>query len=444
MIQKNDKVGLIHPTQQKKNVLHRLTLQALFLLMMIVASSFTSCDKENDDIIPKKPINPFPAIANNVILEWNVNAFESMGGTTYQNTLVASRLNAMVHIAMHDALNSIASVYAKYNSLYSDAGAHPIAAAAAAAHTVLVNQFPEKKSMLDGQLAKSTDSIANAAAKQKGIALGIQAANAILELRKNDGAFQNPITLVAPSTIPGVYQAVPPFDFVFAPFWVNMQTFGLQKPHQFRSHPMPSLSSNQYQKDFSEVKAYGEKNSTVRNAEQTFYAKFWYEFSEIGWNRIARVVAAKEQTDLLSTARLFALLNIALADSYTAGWDSKFHYNLWRPYTAIHFNTDIQWETLMPTPPVQDYPSTHSVLGNAGATILTAFFGNNYAFGFSSTTSPAPNELRNFKSFLKAADENADSRVMAGIHFRFATKAGQEMGNMIGKYVLENKLNPIK
>jgi PAP2 superfamily len=444
MKQKNDKTGLIHPAQQNKNVLHHLGIQVLCLLMMIVASSFTSCKKDRDDLISKKPINPFPAISNKVILEWNVNAFEAMGGFTYQNTLTASRLNAMVHIAMHDALNSIVPVYSKYNSVATDSGAHPVAAAASAAYTVLVNQFPEKKAILDEQLAKSTDSIANAAAKQKGIALGIQTGNAILEVRKNDGAFQNPIAPVAPSTTPGVYQAVPPFDFVFAPFWVNMQTFGLQKPDQFRSQPMPSLTGNQYQKDFTEVKAYGEKNSTVRNAEQTFYAKFWYEFSEIGWNRIARVVAAKEQTDLLSTARLFALVNIALADSYTAGWDSKHHYNFWRPYTAIHFNTDIQWETLMPTPPVQDYPSTHSILGNAGATVLTAFYGNNYAFAFASSTSPTPNDVRNFKSFLKAADENADSRVMAGIHFRFATKAGQEMGNTIGKYVLENKLKPVK
>ncbi len=444
MKQKSDKAGLVHPAQQKKNVLHHLSIQVLFLLMMMIASSFTSCDKDKDDIISKKPINPFPAISNKVILEWNVSAFEAMGGTAYQNTLVASRLNAMVHIAMHDALNSIVTVYAKYNSTTNNAEAHPVAAAAYAAHTVLVNQIPEKKAMLDEQLAKSTDTIANVAAKQKGIALGIQAGNAILDLRKNDGAFQNPVAPVAPSTTPGVYQAVPPFDFVFAPFWVKMQTFGLQKPDQFRSQPIPSLKSNEYQKDFNEVIAYGEKNSTVRNADQTFYAKFWYEFSEIGWNRIARVVAAKEQTDLFTTARLFALLDIALADSYTAGWDSKFHYNFWRPYTAIHFNTEIQWETLMPTPPVQDYPSTHSVLGNAGATVLTAFYGSNHAFALTSSTSPTPNEVRNFKSFLKAADENADSRVMAGIHFRFATKAGQEMGNKIGKYVLENKLKPIK
>lgn len=442
MRQKNNTTGRMYPVQKKKNFI-LLPGICLVIFMLFILSSSSSCQRDKTIQI-NKPVNPFPGTSNQIILEWNVIAFETMGGTSYQNTLVASRLNAMVHIAMHDALNSIVPVYNRYNNVNNAAAAHPVAAAAYAAHTVLVNQFPEQKTMLDERLSKAVDTIANITAKQKGIELGIQAGNAIVELRKNDGALQNPIATVSPSTTPGVYQAVPPFDFVFAPFWKTMQPFGLQKPEQFRSVPQPSLMSKEYEKDFNEVKTYGEKNSTVRNAEQTFYAKFWYEFSEIGWNRIARVVAAKEQTDLFSTARLFALLNIALADSYTAGWDAKFHFNFWRPYTAIRFNSEINWEPLMPTPPVQDYPSTHSVLGNAGATVLTAFYGNNYAFGFTSTTSPALNEVRNFKSFLKAADENADSRVMAGIHFRFSTKAGQEMGNKIGKWVMENYLKPVR
>ena len=419
--------------------------QTFYLCILVLSTSFTACQKKVIDASPINPVTPFPGISNKVILDWNVNAFETMGGFTYQNTLTASRLNAMVHIAMHDALNSIVPVYAKYNNVSGDNDAHPVAAAATAAHTVLVNHFPEQKAILDERLTATLDTIGNISAREKGIALGTKAGTAILELRKNDGAFQNPVSPLPPSTnMPGIYQTVPPFDFVFAPFWAKMQPFGLQKPDQFRSSPMPTLSSSEYQKDFNEVKSYGEKNSVLRNTEQTFYAKFWYEFSEIGWNRIARVAAEKEKTDLFTTARLFALLDIALADSYTAGWDSKFHYNFWRPYTAIHFNNDINWETLMPTPPVQDYPSTHSILGNAGATVLTAFYGNNYAFGFTSSTSPAPTEVRNFKSFYQAANENADSRVMAGMHFRFATKAGLEMGSKIGKWIIENTLKKIK
>lgn len=444
MKQKNNLQAKMLPAVSSKNLLHQLGIPVFFLGLMVLALSFSSCGKQSNDLFPKKPVDPFPLISNKVVIDWNVTAFDAMGGTTYQNTLVASRLNAMVHIAMHDALNSIVPVYAKYGTTAMEKTAHPVAAAASAAYTVLLSQFPEKKAMLDERLALSMDTIADAAAKQKGMALGIQAGNAIVELRKNDGAMQNPIAPVEPSNVPGVYQTVPPFDFVFAPFWVNHPPFGLEKPDQFRSAPMPALNSNEYAKDSNEVKLFGDKNSTIRSAEQTFYANFWYEFSEIGWNRITRVVAAKEKTDLYSTARLFALVNIALADSYTAGWDSKFHYNFWRPYTAIHFNTETAWEPLLPTPPVQDYPSTHSVLGNAGATVLSAFYGNHFEFAFTSNSSLTQAATRSFKSFFKAADENADSRVMAGIHFRFATKAGQEMGNKIGQWIIEHHLKPIR
>ena len=420
----------------------QLLKQLIYLGIMLVNFSFTACEKNPVD---SKPANVFPAISNKVILDWNATALNAMEAPNYQHVLLASRLYAMVHIAQFDALNSIKPVYKKYCNTTSDADAHPVAAAAVAAYTVLLHDLPAKKAMLDSQLAKSIDTIANLNAKQKGIALGMQCGNSIIDLRKNDGAFQDPVGAIAPSTVPGVYQAVPPFNFVFAPFWKTMKPFGLLQPQQFRSEPYPALQSTAYKKDFDEVKRLGDKNSQQRTAAQTAYANFWYEYAEIGWNRIASVAAGKENTDLMTTARLFAMLNIALADAYTAGWDSKFNYNFWRPYTAIvktpvKDGGDPNWEPLMPTPPVQDYPSTHSVLGNAAAAVLTYFYGDNYTFATTSTSSATPGAARSFKSFLKAADENADSRVLAGVHFRFSCKAGQVMGNKIGKWMIENTL----
>jgi len=414
----------------------------IYLSILMISSSFTACEK--DPTLPY-PVNAFPVYSNKVILDWNTAALNAMGAPNYQHVLVASRLYTMVHIAQYDALNSIKPVYKKYCNTTFDEGAHPVAAAAVAAYTVLLNQIPEKKAMLDSQLAKSIDTIANLTAKQKGIALGTQCGNAIINLRKDDGAFQDPIGAITPSTVPGVYQAVPPFNFIFAPFWKTMKPFGLQQPQQFRSASHPDLQSTAYKKDFEEVKLWGEKNSQHRTSEQTLYAKFWYEYAEIGWNRIAYLAASKEKTDLMTTARLFAMVNIALADAYIAGWDSKSFYNFWRPYTAI-VNTPVAeggkpgWEPLMPTPPVQDYPSTHSILGNAAATVLTSFYGNNYVFTTSSSSADTQGATRSFKNFLSAADENADSRVMAGIHFRFSIKAGQAMGNKIGKWMVDNIL----
>jgi len=413
-----------------------------YLGIMLVSFSFTACEKQPVD---SKPSNVFPAISNKVILDWNATALNAMEAPNYQHVLLASRLYTMVHIAQYDALNSIKPVYKKYSGTTSDAAAHPVAAAAAAAYTVLLNQLPAKKAMLDSQLAKAIDTIVDLNAKQKGIALGQQCGNAIIDRRKDDGALQDPVGVIAPSAVAGVYQAVPPFNFVFAPFWKTMKPFGLLQPQQFRSDPYPALQSTAYKKDFDEVKRLGDKNSQQRTAAQTAYANFWYEYAEIGWNRIASVAAGKENTDLMTTARLFAMLNIALADAYTAGWDSKFNYNFWRPYTAIvktpiKDGGDPNWEPLMPTPPVQDYPSTHSVLGNAAAAVLTYFYGDNYTFATTSTSSATPGAARSFKSFLKAADENADSRVLAGVHFRFSCKAGQVMGNKIGKWMIENTL----
>ncbi len=230
-----------------------------------------------------------------------------------------------------------------------------------------------------------------------------------------------------------------------------MQTFGLKQADQFRVAPQPSLDSKVYADGYNEVKQMGDKASKARTADQTTYAKFWYEFSEIGWNRVARVAAQDRKLDLLSTARLFALLNMAMVDSYTAGWDSKFHYNFWRPYTAIRgaetdgnatTSPDANWEPLMPTPPVQDYPSTHSALGNAAATVLAHVLGDQTRFTMTSTTAETPNATRTFGRFSQAANENADSRVRAGLHFRFSCDAGQDLGNKVGKWIIDNHLKP--
>jgi hypothetical protein len=362
-------------------------------------------------------------------------------------------LRTNTHCWLHDALNAIAPRYQTYAFHQKNSEADPIAAAATAAYEVLVNQLPTSKVMLDSCLAVSLATVPEGNAKTQGIQVGKQAAAAIVALRQNDGAFQDPISVPAGTGQAGEYQVVPPFDFVFAPFWKTMQPFSLQKPEQFRNTPQPPLMSQTYTEDFEEVKRIGQKDSPYRSAEQTAIAKFWYEFSEAGWNRVTRTAAADKKLGLLATARLFALVDMALADAYTAGWDSKFHYNFWRPFTAIRSaeldgnpNTvaDPQWEPSEPTPPVQDYPSTHSALGNAAATILTAIVGNNVPFSMTSPSAVSDGSTRSFYSFLQAADENAESRVLAGIHFRFSCEKGQELGNQIGKWTVEQLLKPIE
>jgi hypothetical protein len=400
----------------------------------------------------KEPVNDLEQYTNQIVLDWNLAAYEAMGGVSYQHSLLAARINAMTHIAMHDALNAVAPRYQTYAFHQKNSEADPIAAAATAAYEVLVNQLPAAKLMLDSCLAVSLAIVPAGSAKTQGIEVGKKAAAAILELRQTDGAFQDPISIPAGTGQPGEYQAVPPFDFVFAPFWKTMQPFALQKPEQFRITPPPALTSRTYAEALNEVKRIGRKDSQYRSAEQTAIAMFWYEFSEAGWNRVARVAAADKKLGLLATARLFALVDMALADAYTAGWDSKFYHNFWRPFTAIRSaefdgnagtEADPTWEPLLPTPPAQDYPSTHSALGSAAAIVLTAILGENTGFTMTSPTAQVPGSTRSFNNFLQAADENAESRVLAGIHFRFACEKGLALGKDVGKWTLENHLKPL-
>jgi hypothetical protein len=276
---------------------------------------------------------------------------------------------------------------------------------------------------------------------------------AVIQKRSADGSTGELIGAVSPVIQPGIFQGVPPFNFIFAPYWENVQLFSLERKDQFRSEPQPALTSAAYSTAFNEVKEKGSINSSTRTPDQSAYAKFWYEFSEAGWNRIARNIAAAKKLNMLETARLFALVDMALADAYIAGWDSKIHYNFWRPYTAIRQadidgnNTteqDAAWEPSEPTPPVQDYPSTHSALGNSAATVLSRLLGNDHNFTITTPTAIPAGATRSFTGFMQAANENAESRIMAGIHFRFSCVAGQTLGNKIGDWVVEHSLIPLK
>lgn len=420
----------------------RITMTASVFLLLL-----TSCS----DRISKSP--DLKELSNEVVIQWNEIAFNAFGGPAYQHSLMASRINAMMHLAMHDAINGANPVYKTFAFTGQDSKADAIAAAASAAHSVLVNEIADKKNFLDSALSQSLSFVSDGDAKIRGIQLGKLAGQAILNARVNDGAAADPFGVIPPSSVAGVYQAVPPFNIVFAPNWENVKLFGLQTKDQFRSAPHPALNSDSYAVAFEEVKEKGKLNSPTRTTAQTAYAKFWYEFSEASWNRVARTIATNKQLNLAESARLFALMDMALADAYIAGWDAKFHYNFWRPYTAVRqagtdgnnaTTADASWEPAETTPPVQDYPSTHSALGNAAATVLARIFGDQTPFTMTSFTAVPQGSARSFASFSEAANENADSRVMAGIHFRFSCVAGQELGTKIGNWVVDHQLKSLK
>jgi len=389
-----------------------------------------------------------------VVSEWSLTATQVIkAGDGYADPMAASRSLAMMHLAMHDAANAAQPRYRRYALADLPAGARQAdaaVAAAQAAHDVLVALYPQAAATAVAklQLDRTLFEAGVGTAIEAGTALGKAAAAAVLAKRANDGA--NGKEPYVEGTKPGQYRFTAPFDFAAAPHWRRVTPFVLTSAAQFRTAPAPALTSEAYRRDFDEVKRVGGKASTQRSADETHYAAFWYEFSDIGWNRIARAASAGVKQDLWERARTFALLNMAMADAYIAGWDSKYHHNVWRPVTAIRLaaqdgnaqtSPDATFETLLVTPPVPDMPSTHSALGMAAATVLADAFGRDRVpFSFASSSALVANPVRSYRSLRDAALENADSRVKAGLHFRFATEAGLELGRRIGEHANRHAL----
>ena len=409
------------------------------------------------------------------VIAWNERVL-SVLAISGQNNVVQTRSLAMAHAAMHDALNVIERRYEHYALWWCSwcgvPWASPEAAIAAAAHGVLRGVIPQfgtpaqqaaATAAADAAYAASIATIPDGPGKTAGISIGHIAATAILAIRSKDGALLANVPYV-PLTGRGFWQPTPnpnPPDPAaggvglapaLLPGWGNVTPFTLKSGEQFRPDGPPPLSSRKYARDYDEVKSIGEKLSSARSAEQSEIARFWYEGSQAGWNRIARVAAEPRVLDFWEQARLFALLNFAMADGFIAGWNARYAYHFWRPVTAIregdtdgnnHTLGDPVWESFLNTPPIPDYPSTHSVLGGAAAEVLARFFRDD-AVAFTVTSgAPFAGITRSYASLSEAAQDNADSRVYAGIHFREATRAGVRLGRRIGAFGDKHYLKPL-
>jgi len=383
-----------------------------------------------------------------LVVAWNRVIYEIAFAEDQFFTFKGHRAHAMMHIAIHDALNSVIPLYRQFAYRGHDLFAHPIAAAAQAAHDVVVSQYPGEQARLSAELANWLSRIPDGPHRTRGVELGRQSAVAILALRAGDGwDFQGTYTF---SDELGAYQTTPPWNgFVVQPGFRFAKPFGLRAPDQFRPAPPPALDGPQYAAAYNEVKDFGRADSQVRTLDQTRYAVWWMEFAEGSVNRLARQLVTQRETHLWRAARMFALLNMSLFDGYLADWDSKYEYNHWRPYTAIReaardgnraTEADSNWEPLRTTPPHPDYVSAHSVACGATFDVLKRTFGDHVSFTMETTTAPPEMPTRSFRSFSAAAAECADSRVRLGWHFRYATNRGLTLGRAIAGWLAENHL----
>lgn len=360
----------------------------------------------------------------------------------------STRLGAMVQASVFDAVNGIEPEYTYIHV----APAAPLdasrqAAAAGAAYTALVALFPSQKTTLDVDLAASVaamngDGDDSSSAVAAGLDWGTAVAGQILSWRAMDG-FNAILPPYIPGTAPGDW--VPTLGGSGPPKFRQLATttpFAMTSPAQFRPAGPPALSSAKYATDFNEVKAMGSLTSTVRTAYQAETAKFWQLDTPIDmWDRVADSLAEGHHFNLVRTARLLAMLNVAEADAAIAVWDAKNQFNFWRPITAIaqadldgnpDTTPDTTWLPMLVTPYFQEYPSGHSGVSSAAATVLASFFGNDAEFTISSNG--LPGVTRSFTSFTNAVAQVADARVFAGFHFRFSCDDASQMGSKVAGY----------
>jgi hypothetical protein len=365
------------------------------------------------------------------------------------NPLVASRDGAIMSTAVFDAVNGIERRYAPfYVTATAPRGASKRAAAVQAAYVTLLARYPAKSSDLAAKRTASLAAIPDGESKERGVAWGQYVADAILVSRSNDGFTPNPPPYLGSTDIGKWRPTAPGFAPGAVPQFATMTPWGIQSPDQFLPPGPPALGSAQYLADYEEVKAFGRIDSAVRSLEQKEIAEFWASARPATqWNRAAIKLALASGNELSDNARLFAMLNAAIADSLIACWNAKYHYSFWRPETAIQNGDfdgvdatigDAAWKPLQPSPPYPDYPSGLCSASSAPSTVLESFFGAGTPFELESTTMPG--WVRNYPNFAASRAEVVDARVWLGIHFRTTDKDGITLGQSVGNYVLVNKM----
>jgi len=382
-----------------------------------------------------------------MVLDWNGHAANAIVGVAMQPPPRGLIRLARVHVAMYDAVNAIEgypfTAYAVTPNVILPAS--PEAAAAAAAHDVLVALFPLQQADLDVKYAASLAAIPDdGTAKINGISVGQQAAAGILLFRADDG--RDAVVAYVPGSGRGVWNPTPPgFLPAQAPEVAHVRPFTLSSPSQFRAEPPPDLSSETWVRDYNETKSLGRATGSTRTPEQTDLGRFVSDQPMLQWNRAWRGISAAQEMSLADNARFFAMLTTAGSDALIACWDSKFFYNFWRPVTAIRAGDtdgnpetepDPTWIGLVITPNHPEYPTAHGCFSSASTGTLKFFFGtDHFNFTMDSAVAGLTNPVRHYTRFSQALDDILDARIYGGMHYRNSNDKGAIIGKQVSRYV---------
>jgi hypothetical protein len=388
-----------------------------------------------------------------VISEWNEIAQTTLLANTTTSLLEDLLYMGFVHAAVYNAVVGIEGRYEPYHfRARAPHGASSQAAAVAAAHTVLVTYSPDAQhAALDAAYAASLAEIPDGKAKTRGVTFGTLAADTLIAQRVDDGR-NAPILFTQPPA-PGVWRPTPPGFLPFTVPWMGAVTpLLVRSGAQFgEPGPPPALTSARYTRDFNEVKAVGSLNSTDRTTEQTDTARFYSGNPLIQFNTALRDQVTARQLDIVDAARMFAAVDMSLADGVISIWHSKYVYGFWRPSTAIHLadtdgnpatTADPNWVPMLTNPPYPEYVSGYS--GGIGAftrALQETFDTRHLQLTFISTA--VPGVTRFYDSGRDARQDVVDARVWLGIHFRFADTLGAQMGQQVAEWALDHYFRPV-
>lgn len=436
-----------------------------FSALLVTIFWINACQKQelpNNETLPDKSAKLNKISTNgwtspDVVMAWNLEiqqAYTFPIGVGLPPPII-SRLFAMYHVAMHDALNCIKPKYTTYAYHEVDKDADPDAAVSQAVYDVIKAVGPKGAGFerFENLLANSLAAIPDDDAKLKGIELGKAVAKAVLAKRSTDAPYIT-VTGFNPTPAngdePGEYRYIPALNYAFAGFHLQ-QTWAIKSASEYLPEPPFPVSSAEYAADYLEVKNLGQLKSAHRTPEQTAIGVFWAENSSRGWNAVARDIILQRPGSSMNawkTARLLALVHFAIADGYIAVFDTKIYYNYWRPISAIRLGDmdgnpatlgDDAWRPQLPTPAVGEYSSAHALTGAAAGEVIMRFFETSQLV-FSTTSGYWPG-TRSFSNMKTAIRENSVSRIYIGFHFRKAVLVGEATGYSIGDYIFENGLN---
>lgn len=388
-----------------------------------------------------------PAVTNNVVLEWNELAVRfALQPVPALAAIQQTRVMAIFQLAVHDAVNGITGEYETYLSPPAPpANASPEAAAIGASYEALKNLFPGNDAFFESRFATSLQEHGFAMA-DPAVQFGRSVAASILAVRSNDHSAEAQFNYDAPNSgQPGVWVRLTSAP-ASLPGWGRVTPFVMRSASQFLPDPPPDLNSEQYAKDYNEIKAIGVATGSTRSTVQSDIATFWRASPTAIWNGVITQVIQSRSMDLSAQAQVFALLYLAAADSSIACWNAKYEFNFWRPQSAIvNGNSDgndstagnSDWKPFVTTPVHPEYPSGHSTNSSAMAKILTLEFGDTPGIPITVTQTGI---TRNWTSFSEAVEEVIDARVYSGIHFRNSDEVGARMGRQIAQFVSNHAL----